>query len=89
MNSFSKKYGEWALVTGASSGIGLEFTWQIAAKEPDVVLVARSEGKLRMAVSIRRFLKHKHQQFCQLAPSLCLYLNHRRSIINNLVEINS
>ena len=46
MNNFSKKYGEWALVTGASSGIGLEFSRQIAAKGLNVILVARSEGKL-------------------------------------------
>jgi short-subunit dehydrogenase len=47
MNNFSKKYGKWALVSGASSGIGLEFARQIAAKGLNVVLVARSEGKLR------------------------------------------
>jgi NADP-dependent 3-hydroxy acid dehydrogenase YdfG len=46
MNNFSKKYGEWALVTGASSGIGLEFTGQITAEGLNVILVARSEGKL-------------------------------------------
>ena len=32
MNNFSKKYGKWALITGASSGIDLEFSRQIAAK---------------------------------------------------------
>jgi short-subunit dehydrogenase len=46
MNNFSKKYGKWALITGASSGIDLEFSRQIAAKGLNVVLVARSEDKL-------------------------------------------
>ena len=36
-----------ALITGASSGIGLELARIFAANRYDVVLVARSEGKLR------------------------------------------
>jgi short-subunit dehydrogenase len=36
-----------ALITGASSGIGLELARIFAANRHDVVLVARSEGKLR------------------------------------------
>ncbi len=36
-----------ALVTGASSGIGEEFCWQIASRGHNVVLVARNEEKLQ------------------------------------------
>src|SRR3982074_2213195 len=42
-----KKFGPWALVTGASSGIGKEFARQIAASGINVVLVARRENLLK------------------------------------------
>jgi short-subunit dehydrogenase len=42
----SQRFGPWALVTGASSGIGKEFSQQIAAAGINVVLVARRESVL-------------------------------------------
>ena len=42
-----KRFGPWALITGASSGIGKEFARQIAASGIHVALVGRRESLLR------------------------------------------
>jgi len=52
-----ERYGPWALVTGASSGLGAEFTRQLAAREMNVVLVARRTDRME---TLAREVGHTH-----------------------------
>lgn len=44
---FASSYGPWAVVTGASSGIGEQFAHQLAAAGLNVVLVARRANRIK------------------------------------------
>jgi len=59
MKNFKEKYGPWALITGASSGIGNEYAKFIAAQGLHVALVARSKDKL---ISIGKEIESDYNQ---------------------------
>lgn len=53
-DDFKARYGPWALVAGASAGIGAEFAVQLGKKGLNLVLVARRAGVLaELAADIR------------------------------------
>ena len=45
--SFSSKYGPWALITGASRGLGAEFARQCAERGLNTILVATNADLLQ------------------------------------------
>lgn len=65
MQNLKKKYDGWALVTGASSGIGKEFARELAEQGFDVVLVARSEDALN---TLSQELQAKHKVQTRILP---------------------
>ena len=56
-----KRFGPWALVTGASKGLGAAFAEALAQRGMNLVLVARSTGELN-ALSTRLYAKYKVQR---------------------------
>jgi short-subunit dehydrogenase len=51
MSQLAERYGPWAVVTGASAGIGAEFALRIAERGINVVLVARRRNRLEELAS--------------------------------------
>jgi short-subunit dehydrogenase len=51
LSKWQQQYGEWAVVTGASDGIGLDVAKLLAAKGMNLVLVARREPELQALAS--------------------------------------
>ena len=49
INDFRARYGPWAVVAGASAGLGAEFATQLAAKGLNLILIAR-RGELLEAL---------------------------------------
>jgi uncharacterized protein len=49
--TFAEKYGPWALIAGASDGVGLEFARALARDGMNLILVSRSQGKLNAAAA--------------------------------------
>ncbi|XP_013184064.2 very-long-chain 3-oxoacyl-CoA reductase [Amyelois transitella] len=46
-----RSYGQWAMVTGSTDGIGKEYARQLAARGCDIILVSRSLDKLKNVAS--------------------------------------
>ena len=60
---FGAKYGPWAVIAGASEGLGVSFAEQLAAAGINIILIARNAEKLddvaamlvdRFAVQVRK-----------------------------------
>lgn len=75
----------WALVTGASSGIGAEFCRQLAAQGYQLVLVARREDKLK---AVAEELEAAYGAFSLIITADLSQKDASQSIISRLEEQN-
>jgi short-subunit dehydrogenase len=65
MRNFVERFGPWALVTGASSGIGEHFARRLAEAGMNLVLIARREDRLRQ---LAEDLQTKHSISTRVVP---------------------
>lgn len=65
-SKFQAKYGPWAVVTGASGGIGAEYAEVLAEKGLDLVVVARGKEKLE---EVSRRLQEQHGVKVRVVPA--------------------
>ncbi|KAM4726239.1 hydroxysteroid (20-beta) dehydrogenase 2 [Anableps anableps] len=54
-----RAYGQWAVVTGATSGIGKAYAIELAQRGLDVILIGRSDDKLQM---VAKEIKNKYRR---------------------------
>ncbi|ODV67755.1 beta-hydroxysteroid dehydrogenase type 3 [Hyphopichia burtonii NRRL Y-1933] len=47
-SKYGAKKGNWAVITGASDGLGKEYALQLAAKGLNIVLISRTQSKLEL-----------------------------------------
>jgi len=67
MTPFAKKYGPWALVTGAAMGIGATYVEQLAARRLNVVLVDKEAGLVSEVAGRIRDRVESREVVCDLA----------------------
>lgn len=79
-----QKYGKWALITGASSGIGEEFARVLAFNGFNLVLVARREERLNV---LKNELESKYKVNIRVVPADLSKPDFMDSIITNTSDI--
>jgi hypothetical protein len=65
MSDFAERYGPWAVVAGASEGIGASFSKKLAERGLNLVLVARRAPPLE---DLAAELRHKHGVEVKVEP---------------------
>jgi len=65
MTSFVERYGPWAVVAGASEGIGASFSKKLASRGMNLVLVARRAAPLE---ELATELRQKHEVEVKVQP---------------------
>jgi len=65
-----KTYGRWAVVTGATDGIGKAYAFALAKKGMSILLISRTESKLQ---DVKKELEAKNYDGVQVSYLVCDY----------------
>jgi len=65
-----KKYGQWAVVTGATDGIGKAYAFAFAKKGMSVLLISRTESKLK---DVKKEIEAKNYPGVEISYLVCDY----------------
>jgi len=65
-----KKYGKWAVVTGATDGIGKAYAFALAKKGMSVLLISRTESKLQ---DVKKEIEAKNYAGVEVSYMVCDY----------------
>jgi short-subunit dehydrogenase len=79
------RYGPWAVVTGASSGIGREFALQCAAAGLNVVLIARRAEELR---TLAAEIHERYGTDCRALPADLADGNQAAATLTNTTDLD-
>ena len=77
------EYGKWAIITGSTSGIGADFADYLAEKGMSLLLVSRTEEKLKAQV---KELSVKYNQRVEILAYDFTDMGHNRSIFYKLLD---
>ena len=61
------KYGKWAVVTGASEGLGKAYAFELAKSKMNVLLISRTESKLEV---VKKEIEEKYASDFPIVHSL-------------------
>ena len=80
-----KRYGEWAVVTGATDGIGKAMAVELAKKGLNVVLISRTESKLKECMEELK-AKFPQNQFKTVAIDYSVFGENERKKVASALE---
>ncbi len=83
--TFQERYGPWALITGASSGIGAEFSRQLARMGLNLILVARRKQRLE---ELARQLEGRNKIQARVVPADLSQPDFLQNILSATQSIN-
>lgn len=79
-----KKYGKWAVVTGATDGIGKAYAFAFAKKGMSVLLISRTESKLQ---DVKREIEAKNYAGVEISYLVCDYSKFDKAAQDKIAKV--